>query len=149
MTDIEIAKTELYEENLTLAIVKNGSLLYCTKSHGLCGFLEAVEKCGANLEGASVADRVAGKALALLCVHAKVKEVYAVVVSRKAQELFKQHRIGCRWNQIVETLLDADRKGVCRFEKAVAQISAPQQAYKTLRGMVEKAKELQDADEDF
>jgi len=27
MTDLEIAKTELFEENLTLAIVKDGSLL--------------------------------------------------------------------------------------------------------------------------
>ncbi len=53
MTDIEIAKSELYEENLTLAIVKNGSLLYSTKSHKISGFLDAIEKYGQTLQDAS------------------------------------------------------------------------------------------------
>jgi hypothetical protein len=75
MTDLEIAKTELYDENLTLAIVKNGAVLYSTKSHRISGFLDAIEKRGENLQGASLADRVAGKAVALLCAQAKIKEV--------------------------------------------------------------------------
>ena len=89
----------MYEENLTLVIVKDGSVLFQTDSHRISGFLDAIEKCGANLEGSSVADRVIGKAVALLCVYAKVKEVYACVLSRKAQAIQRtQNRLSMARN---------------------------------------------------
>ncbi len=130
MTDLDIAKNELYEENLTLAIVKNGQVLYETKSNRISGFLDAIENLGAKLEGASLADRVAGKAIALLCVYAKIKEVYAAVLSRKAQEVLKQHQIIYHWKELVDNVLDANKTGVCPFEKAAANISNSQEAYK-------------------
>jgi hypothetical protein len=137
MTDLEIAKSELYEENLTLAIVKNGELLYSTKSHRISGFLDAIDKCGDNLQGASLADRVVGKAVALLCAYAKIKEVYASILSRKAQAIFKQHKIANHWNELVENVLDETKTGMCPFEKAAAEISDPEKAYKTLKGLRE------------
>ena len=140
MTDLEIAKNELYEENLTLAIVKNGEVLYSTKSHKISGFLDAIDKCGAKLEGASLADRVVGKAIALLCVYAKIKDVYAAVLSRKAEVIFKQNKISAHWNELVETVLDTNKTGMCPFEKAAAEISDPEKAYTTFKGLLENLK---------
>ena len=140
MTDLEIAKNELYEENLTLAIVKNGEVLYSTKSHRISGFLDAIDKCGTKLEGAFLADRVAGKAIALLCVYAKIKEVYASVLSRQAQVIFKQNKISAHWNELVENVLDSSKTGMCPFEKAAAEISDPQKAYKTFKKLLENLK---------
>jgi len=140
MNDLDLAKGEMFEENLTLVIVKDGSVLFQTDSHRISGFLDAIEKCGANLEGSSVADRVIGKAVALLCVYAKVKEVYACVLSRKAQAILKEHRIGCQWQEIVENILNADKTGMCPFEKAAADISAPQDAYRAFRLLRERMK---------
>ena len=140
MTDLEIAKSELHEENLTLAIVKDGALLYSTKSHRISGFLDAIEKCGESLQGASLADRVAGKAIALLCAYAKIKEVYAAVLSRKAQAIFKQNKISFHWNELVDNVLDVTKTGMCPFEKAAAEISDPEKAYKTFKGLRENLK---------
>lgn len=140
MTDLEIAKSQLYEENLTLAIVKNGSLLYSTKSHRISGFLDAIEKCGENLQDASLADRVVGKAVALLCAYSKIKEVYAAVISRKAQAVLKQNKIACQWNELVTNVLDTNRSGTCPLEKAAAEISDPEKAYRTLKRILENLK---------
>ena len=137
MTDLEIAKGELYEENLTLAIVKNGAVIYSTKSHRISGFLDAIDKCGENLQGASMADRVVGKAIAFLCAYAKIKEVYAAVLSRKAQVIFKQNKIAYHWNELVDNVLDATKTGMCPFEKAAAEISEPEKAYKTFLSLRE------------
>jgi hypothetical protein len=139
-TDLEIAKAELYEENLTLAIVKNGELIYSTKSHRISGFLDAIEKCGGILEGASLADKVAGKAIALLCAYAKIKEVFAAVMSRKAQVVFKKHKISCHWNELVENVLDTNRAGMCPFEKAAAGISDPEKAFKAFKDLLKNLK---------
>ncbi len=133
MTDLEIAKNELYEEDLTLAIVKDGSLLYSTKDHRISGFLEAIERCGEKLDGASVADRVVGKAVALICAYAKIKGVYAVVLSRQAMAILKQNKIVFDWKELVDNILDSGKVGTCPFEKTAAEIVDPQTAYTTLR----------------
>ncbi len=140
MNDLDIAKTELFEETLTLAIVKNSEVLFETKSHRISGFLDAVEKLGDKLEGASLADRVAGKAVALLCVYAGIKEVYAAVLSRKAHAVFKKHNIVVQWRELVENVLDAEKNGVCPFERAAATMSDPEQAFRALRALREKLK---------
>ena len=57
MRDLEVAKKTLYENDLTLAIVKNGRIIFQTDAHRISGFLHAIEQNGAELQGAVVADR--------------------------------------------------------------------------------------------
>lgn len=140
MTDLDIAKTELYEENLTLAIVKNSEVLFETKNHRISGFLDAVEKLGDELEGASLADRVVGKAIALLCVYAKIREVYAVVLSRKAKAVLEQNKIRVQCRELVDNVLNADKTGMCPFEKAAVDISDAEKAYTTFKRLREELK---------
>jgi hypothetical protein len=140
MSDLDIAKTALYEENLTLAIVKNGAVLFETRSHRISGFLDAVETLGAKLAGASVADRVVGKAVAFLCVYAKIEAVYAVVLSRQAQAVLKESRIGYEWKELVDNVLDVNKTSMCPFEKAAAGISDAEEAYMVFRRLRENLK---------
>ena len=140
MKDLEIAKNQLYKKELTLAIVKNGEVLFETCSHRISGFLGAIEQFGDELEGASLADRVAGKAIALLCVYVKIKQVYAEVLSKKAQIVFEQHGIPHEWNKLVDNILDLNKSGVCPFEKAAAGISDPKDAYRIFRTLQESLK---------
>jgi hypothetical protein len=130
MNDLEIAKHMLYKKGLTLAMVKNGEVLFETRSHRISGFLGAIEQFGDELEGASLADRVAGKAIALLCVYVKIKEVYAEVLSKKAKIVFEQNGIPHEWKELVDNILDLNKSGVCPFEKAADGISDPKEAYK-------------------
>jgi hypothetical protein len=140
MSDLDIAKNELYEENLTLAIVKNGAVLFETRSHRITGFLEAVETLGDQLEGAAVADRVVGKAVAFLCVYAKIRAVYAAVLSRKAQAVLKKDGITCQWQELVENVLDANKTGMCPFEKTAAGIFDAEEAYTAFRRLRDNLK---------
>ena len=49
MNDLEIAKHTLSKKELTLAIVKNGEVLFETRSHRISGFLGAIEQFGDKL----------------------------------------------------------------------------------------------------
>jgi len=140
MNDLEIAKNMLREKELTLAIVKNGEALFETRSHRISGFLGAIEQFGDALDGASLADRVAGKAIALLCVYARIKEVYAEVLSSKARAVFEQNGIRHEWKELVENVLDLNKSGVCPFEKAAADVSDPREAYRAFRALQESLK---------
>jgi hypothetical protein len=140
MRDLEIAKKLLVEKQLTLVIVKNGQVLYQTDTHRISGFIGAIEKFGAQLNGASVADRVAGKALALLCVYAGIRQVYAEVLSRKAKAVFEANGIMFESKDMVDNVLDANKSDVCPFEKVAADISDPKDAYGAFKALLEKMK---------
>lgn len=140
MNDLNIAKSSLSQKGLTLIIVKNGTVLFETGSHRISGFLGAIEQFGVRLEGASVADRVVGKAIALLCVYAGIREVYAEVLSRKAQAVLEENGVRCGWKELVDTILDLNRSDVCVFEKAAADISDPEKAYATFKALLQSFK---------
>ncbi|MGB9853918.1 MAG: DUF1893 domain-containing protein [Candidatus Bathyarchaeales archaeon] len=129
MKDLEIAKKRLHSENLTLSVVKNSEVIFESKNRGISGFLQALEKFGDSLKGASAADRVVGKAIALLCVYAGIKAVYASTLSKGAKTVFERHKVYFEWDMLVEKILDANKVEACPFEKAAINISNPREAY--------------------
>lgn len=140
MQDLEIAKKRLYDNDLTLVIAKNGEVIFQTDSSRISGFIDAIEMFGAQLYGASVADRVAGKALALLCVYAGIRMVYAEVVSRKAETVFVANGMIFEFKDMVDNVLDMNKTSVCPFEKVAADISDPKDAYEAFKALLEKMK---------
>lgn len=129
MKDLEIVKKRLHSENLALSVVKDSEVIFESKNRGISGFLQALEKFGDRLKGASVADKVVGKAIALLCVYAGIKAVYASTLSKEARTVFERHKIPFEWDMLVEKILDANKVEACPFEKAAINISDPEEAY--------------------
>lgn len=140
MQDLEIVKKRLSEKRLTFSIAKNGDIIFETASHGIWGFLEAIEKFGELLEGASLADRVAGEAVALLCVYVKVKAVYAITLSKRAKSVFEKYAVYHEWKELVENILDANKAELCPFEKLAREISNPNRAYRKLGSLQQSLK---------
>ncbi len=138
MDDLELAKTQLYTKNLTLSIVKNGQILLETNSHRISGFIGAIEKFNGELKGASVADRVAGKAVALLCVYSGISRVYAEVLSEKAKAVFEGNGVEYEWKKLVDNVLDVNRAGVCPFETLAADISDPKDSYPKFKALLKQ-----------
>jgi hypothetical protein len=138
MNDLETAKTLLTQKQLTLAIVKNGETLFETQFHRISGFLTAIEKLGKTLENASVADKVVGKAVALLCGYAGIKAVYAETLSMKAKDVLEKAGIACEWKELVDNILDTSKNDVCPFEKEAANITNPEDAYEKFKALQQK-----------
>ena len=133
MNDLEIAKEHLHRAQAAIAIVKNGEIVFETRSHRISGFLEAIDRLGSRLEYSSIADRVAGKAVALLCVYIGAKAVYADVLSKKAKTVFDDNRITYESKELVENILDASKSKLCPFEERAKDILDPNEAYQAFR----------------
>ena len=138
MNDLEKAKTQLTQKQLTLVIVKNGETLFETQFHRISGFLTAIEQLGKKLENASIADKVVGKAVALLCVYARVKAVYAETLSSEAKTVFEENRVTYEWKELVETILDDKKQDMCPFEKEATNITNPKEAYNRFKTLQQK-----------
>jgi len=141
--DLEIAKRKLKENVLTLVIVKDSKVLFKSKSHGVSGFLKALDKLKEKIMGASIADKVVGKAMALLCVYAGVKAVYAPTMSTKAEQFLKNYGIHIEWDSLVENILDASGKDICPFEKAATEINNPEEAYAKFKALLKSLKQFE------
>jgi hypothetical protein len=140
MNDLETAKTQLIQNQLTLIFIKNNNILFKTRSHRISGFLTAIKELDRKLEDASVADKVVGRAVALLCGYARIKAIYAETLSMKAVDVLEKAGIACEWNGLVDTILDTNKDDVCPFEKAAAQISNPKDAYEKFNDLQSKLK---------
>jgi len=128
-SDIELAKRVLNSFNYSLVVVKEGMLLSKKREDGIKPFLEAMDELGNNIENATIGDRIVGKAVALLSIYAKIKEIYAPLVSQKAVEILKKGKIGIQADNIVPYIKNREGTGICPFEKLLIGVSSPQKAF--------------------
>lgn len=138
LSDLEVAKTRLLSSNLNLVIVKEGRIIFESKRHGILGFIEAIGSLGLSLKGAAAADRIVGRAIALLCLYAGVCSIYALTLSREGKEVLEQSGIYYAWERMVDNILSPDGMDVCPFEKASRGINNPVEAYKKFIEMLKR-----------
>lgn len=131
--DLRLARLTLHESNLNLVIVKKGEVVFDTRAHGIGGFLLAIDKLGKELVGSSVADRIVGRAAALLCAYCEVASVFAVTVSEEGAQTLIRNNIPHEYENIVPNILNYDRTDICPFEKLTAGLMDPKEAYEKLK----------------
>jgi len=140
MRDVELAKELLSSKGASLVIVKGGKTLLESGSSGIYGLLQAIEKLKKKMSGSSVADRVVGRAAALLLAYSHVNEVYAPVLSKEGQNVLKQNNIKVEHHILVQKILDRTGKKICPFERFSSKIKSPVQAYEQLKEFAENLK---------
>ena len=139
MPDLEIAKNHLRDKGYSLAIAKNGRIVFATRQSGVSGFLMAIDKFSMeDLVGSSIADRVVGRAAAMLCLYCAIEAVYAVVLSERGKELLQKNSIPFQFESLVPNILNRQKTGTCPFEQIVSSVSNPEEAYEKLRSCIRK-----------
>ena len=132
MKDLDVAKNRLDEAGLTLVVVKDETVIFESKLHGVSSFLEAIERLDDQLENSSVADRVVGMSVALLCVYSHIKAVYGEILNRRAKTFLEENGVCSESVALVERILNAEKTGTCPFEQLVRRIRNPEVAYRKL-----------------
>ncbi len=139
MKDIEKAKFLLTGSNYTCVLCRGDETLTSSKP-GISPMLDFIGS-GKNLVGFSAADKVVGKAAALLFVLSGIVEVWADVMSDGAAAVLDAHKI--KYDFAARTTHIENRRGddICPMEKTVAEIDDPREAHAAL---VAKLEELRD-----
>ena len=126
--DLEQAKKLLLEDSLAFIVINNGQIIGTSVGKGVVDLLALVESQAAKLTGASLADKLVGKAVAAMVCHVGIKAVYTPVISRAALEMLRQHNIRPEYDELVPMILSRD--GVMRgpLEQLLLEINDPAQA---------------------
>lgn len=137
MISNERLKALLAEENLT-CVLSDGNRLIKSRERGvkpLIGFIES----GKSFKGFTAADKVVGKAAALLYALMGVSSLYASVISEDALTVCKSFGISVEYGTLTQNIINRRGDGFCPMEQAVADISDPQTAFNAVK---EKLKNL-------
>lgn len=135
MRDIERAR-QFLKDGATFALV-NDVEVFSTDRGGIAPLLELAEQ-GKDLTGFSAADKIVGKAAALLYCNMNISEVYAEVISHAAVEVFERFNRPYSYNKEVEYIINRKGDGMCPMEQAVRDISDPAEAVRALRAALDK-----------
>jgi len=98
-------------------LVRGGKILYKSKSQGLKPLIFCVKNYKAQMRGATVYDKVIGRAAALLLVYGGVKKVLTPTVSRGALIVLKRGGAKVEHGKIVKNILNNTGNNLCPMEK--------------------------------
>lgn len=129
--DLDIAR-EALRSHVRCAACKDGKLTV-SEERGIRPMMDWLEQDKDFLRGASVADKIVGRAAAMIMIYAGVKEVYTSVISTRALDLLKEYSIPCIYVNTCDAVANRRGDGICPMERAVAPIHDPEKAYGLLR----------------
>lgn len=134
MNDINHAKYILEDRNASVVFCR-GEQMIILDGKGIKPLLELMKKQIA-LSEYSVADKIVGKAAALLFIKMKVSSVYGSVMSEKARDIFLHYNIPFFYKTLTKEIINRRGDDLCPMEKAVENVNDPDKAYVILTDTV-------------
>ena len=120
-------------------VVANGEVR-TFDGRGVSDLYRLLENDSEFLNGASVADKVVGKAAASLMVLAKIREAYAEVVSQPALDLLRSSGISVIYEKVVPYIINRAGTGLCPLETRCIKCMTPEECFVVIRAFMEEMK---------
>lgn len=135
MVDWTALHVALEASGATCLVQRDGEQMVSAES-GIRPLLSWLRETPDTLYGALVADKVVGKAAALLLVHGGVAGVWAGVISEPAAAVLERAGILFAAGERTARIRNRAGTGLCPMEARVLAIEDPAQAYRVLQEAV-------------
>lgn len=117
MKDKNLAKSHLLENNLNFVLVRDNEMLLESSARGIKPIFDAYKEHKGGLKGATVADRVIGKAASMFLIAGEIKSLYTDLISDIAFDLLTSHGIEVEYSKKVPTILNRSGDDICPMER--------------------------------
>ena len=134
---LDKAKSLLISSASTIAVVSNGEV-FTSQERGVKPLLHLLTEKKGFLKGASVADKVIGKAAALLMVLGEIKEVHTLIISEPAIKVFEKYNIPCFYDKKVTRIVNRTGDGLCPMETLCLDLDNPAEAFTKIKEKISK-----------
>jgi len=121
------AKSTLLETKSTFVLMK-GEEVHHSELRGVAPILDFLREKPDLLEDAVVADKVIGRAAALLLIHGKIAALHAFCISDHALDVLTSSGIVLEYDEVVPYIVNRDGTDMCPMEKSVIGIDDPSEA---------------------
>lgn len=122
-------------------VVIRGERLFPWNGRGVSPLLEFHDHREPGfLKGATVVDKVIGRAAAAIIVSGGASRVYGEVMSEDGKAYLESRGIQTAYGTLVPRILNADKSDLCPLEKSVEGLDDPEQMLTALRKKIEELK---------
>lgn len=137
---VETARRMIAEGKAECVVIRNGRS-FRESGRGVSPLLEFHDHREAGfLRGATVVDKVIGRAAAMIILAGGATRVHGETMSEDAKALLESRGVTVSYGTLVPRILNADRSDLCPLEKSVEGLDDPEQALTALRKRIEELK---------
>lgn len=119
-------------------VLQNGQVVYQADGRGVSPLLRLFDSDKEKFAGAMVADKIIGKAAAMILVCGGVQAVYGEVMSSAAQAYLQARGIPCRYGRCVGMISNRTGNGICPIEQSVLEIDDPHEGMQAMRKTISR-----------
>ncbi|MBN1465722.1 DUF1893 domain-containing protein [candidate division KSB1 bacterium] len=123
----------LQEKNLSLYIEKDGEIIFQSYDAMLKPLLTCLIDRGEELAGATVVDKIVGRAAALLMTLAQVSLVLTPVASEAARQVLDSAGVQLYAEKMIPFISNRDHTGMCPMEKMANECATAEEFFVKLR----------------
>lgn len=134
MKATEKAKNLLKDKVTFAAVSEKGT--YISEKRGVAPILEKIDSDPEFFVGADVADRVIGKAAAMLLEKYGAAEIYARVTSDYAIAYLKDKNVNFAYDKRVEYIINRAGTDMCPMEKSVLNVDNAEDGERLIRNKI-------------
>lgn len=116
-----------------LAVLQEGRIVYQAQNPGIRDALWLHDEQPELLRGAIIADRIIGRAAAMLFADGGALAVYGDVMDRDADLELRSKGVQTRANTLTERIINRAGSDICPMEKAILGVTDPDEAIARLR----------------
>ncbi|WP_422485341.1 DUF1893 domain-containing protein [Gudongella sp. DL1XJH-153] len=124
MEGIIKAKEYMELNSLKMVVYNNEKVVAQSTDRGIKPVYDVYTKEFDSLKGAFVADRITGKAAAMLLAEGKISGIYTDLISDPAVEIFQSKGVSIEYGQKVKHILNRDMDGMCPIETISRNVSS-------------------------
>lgn len=126
------AVTILKEDQKSCVILSEDGAVRCSDAIGIKPLMVELRADRKAFQGSVIADKVVGKAAALLAVLGEVQAVFGRVMSEGAVSIFEKHQIPYQFEILVPYIKNRTKDGMCPMEETVQLVENPEEAFEAL-----------------
>ena len=132
MKPLEVFKNSSYS-----CVMSNNNSIVCALSGiGVKPLISTYTNYPNMMSGAVIADKVIGKAAAMIAVAGGAAYVYGEVMSESGFEYLTKHNISASYGTLVPGILNRTKDGSCPIEASVIDISDSDEGIKAIRATI-------------
>ena len=136
--ELSEVKRLLREGDFTCVIVK-GENVFTSKERGVKPLISLLD-ADSELSGALAADKVVGKAAAMLYLLLNIKKLYASVISELALDTLTGAGVEVSYETLVPMIRNRTNTGFCPMEQVTKDIDDPNEALNAIRKTIVELK---------
>ena len=111
---------EMIDNNIySCIVVKEDKVLHSVLGKGIRPLLNLYNNNRKDLKDSFLADKIIGKAAAIIIIASKIKHVYGYIVSKNALEMLSECGIKVEYNELTDKIYNAKKTDMCPLEKIV------------------------------